>query len=165
MGVEVVTFGCRLNTVESEAMRRSALETGHDGLVIFNTCAVTAEATRQARQSIRRLKRERPKARIVVTGCAAQVEPERFAEMAEVDNVLGNTEKAAPESWAALNDPASMLPAYRSPTSCLPARSVHPCSTVSKNIPGPSCKCRTAAIIAARSASFRSDEAIPGRCR
>ncbi len=110
MGVEVVTFGCRLNTVESEAMRRSALEAGHDGLVIFNTCAVTAEATRQARQSIRRLKRERPKARIVVTGCAAQVEPERFAEMAEVDNVLGNTEKAAPESWAALNDPAIDAP-------------------------------------------------------
>src|SRR4029079_3592155 len=62
------------------------------------------------RQSIRRLKRERPKARIVVTGCAAQVEPERFAEMAEVDNVLGNTEKATPESWAALNDPAIDAP-------------------------------------------------------
>ncbi len=110
MGVDVVTFGCRLNTVESEAMRRSALEAGHDGLVIFNTCAVTAEATRQARQSIRRLKRERPAARIVVTGCAAQVEPERFAEMPEVDTVLGNTEKAERGSWAALADPASNSP-------------------------------------------------------
>jgi threonylcarbamoyladenosine tRNA methylthiotransferase MtaB len=107
MGVEVLTFGCRLNTVESEAMRREAVAAGHEGLVIVNTCAVTAEATRQARQAIRRLKRERPDATIVVTGCAAQVEPERFAEMAEVDRVIGNADKTAAAIWQALADPAS----------------------------------------------------------
>jgi threonylcarbamoyladenosine tRNA methylthiotransferase MtaB len=107
MAVEVLTFGCRLNMVESEAMRRDALAAGHDGLVIVNTCAVTAEATRQARQAIRRLKRERPEARIVVTGCAAQVEPQRFAAMPEVDHVLGNAEKARAATWAALADPAA----------------------------------------------------------
>ena len=107
MSVEVLTFGCRLNTVESEAMRREATAAGHEGLVIVNTCAVTAEATRQARQAIRRLKRERPDARIVVTGCAAQVEPERFAGMAEVDRVIGNAEKTAAATWQALADPAA----------------------------------------------------------
>ena len=105
MGVEVVTFGCRLNTVESEAMRREAAAAGHSDLVIVNTCAVTAEATRQARQAIRRLKRERPEARIVVTGCAAQVEPGTFAAMSEVERVLGNAEKTKRETWAALADP------------------------------------------------------------
>jgi threonylcarbamoyladenosine tRNA methylthiotransferase MtaB len=106
MAVEVLTFGCRLNTVESEAMRREAMAAGHDGLVIVNTCAVTAEATRQARQAIRRLKRERPQATIVVTGCAAQVEPERFADMAEVDRVVGNAAKTEAATWQALADPA-----------------------------------------------------------
>jgi threonylcarbamoyladenosine tRNA methylthiotransferase MtaB len=105
MGVEVVTFGCRLNTVESEAMRREAAAAGHSDLVIVNTCAVTAEATRQARQAIRRLKRERPEARIVVTGCAAQVEPGTFAAMSEVERVVGNAEKTKRETWAALADP------------------------------------------------------------
>ena len=105
MSVEVLTFGCRLNTVESEAMRREAVAAGHEGLVIVNTCAVTAEATRQARQAIRRLKRERPGATIVVTGCAAQVEPERFAGMAEVSRVIGNAEKTAAATWQALADP------------------------------------------------------------
>ncbi len=111
MGVDVLTFGCRLNTVESEAMRREALAAGHEGLVIVNTCAVTAEATRQARQAIRRLKRERPDATIVVTGCAAQVEPERFAAMPEVARVIGNAEKTQAATWAAtwaaLADPAA----------------------------------------------------------
>jgi threonylcarbamoyladenosine tRNA methylthiotransferase MtaB len=107
MAVEVVTFGCRLNTVESEAMRRAAEASGEQDLVIINSCAVTAEATRQARQTIRRLRRERPEARIVVTGCAAQVEPERFAEMAEVDHVVGNSEKLEPGVWAALRDPGA----------------------------------------------------------
>ncbi|MHB2168411.1 tRNA (N(6)-L-threonylcarbamoyladenosine(37)-C(2))-methylthiotransferase MtaB [Alsobacter sp. R-9] len=108
MGVDVLTFGCRLNTVESEAMRREAAAAGHDGLVIVNTCAVTAEATRQARQAIRRLKREQPGVRIVVTGCAAQVEPERFAEMAEVDHVVGNAGKTERATWAALADPSGL---------------------------------------------------------
>jgi len=98
--VEVLTFGCRLNLVESEAMRRAALACGRTNLVIVNTCAVTTEAARQARQAIRRVKRERPAAEIVVTGCAAQIDPNRFATMPEVFRVLGNAEKADPASWA-----------------------------------------------------------------
>jgi threonylcarbamoyladenosine tRNA methylthiotransferase MtaB len=98
--VEVLTFGCRLNLVESEAMRRAALACGRSNLVIVNTCAVTAEAARQARQAIRRIKRERPGAEIVVTGCAAQIDTHRFAAMPEVFRVLGNAEKANPASWA-----------------------------------------------------------------
>ncbi len=100
MGVEIVTFGCRLNSAESEVMRRHAGQR-HD-LVIVNTCAVTAEATRQARQAIRRLRRTRPEARIVVTGCAAQVEPGGFAAMPEVDHVIGNAEKLEAGTWSAL---------------------------------------------------------------
>jgi threonylcarbamoyladenosine tRNA methylthiotransferase MtaB len=98
--VEVLTFGCRLNFVESEAMRRAALACGRSNLVIINTCAVTAEAVRQARQTIRRIKRERPGAEIVVTGCAAQIDPDQFAAMPEVFRVIGNAEKADPASWA-----------------------------------------------------------------
>lgn len=96
------TFGCRLNAYETEAMRAAAAEAGVNdaALVVVNTCAVTAEAVRQAQQRIRRLRRERPEARVVVTGCAAQIEPERFAEMTEVDLVLGNREKLERESWA-----------------------------------------------------------------
>jgi threonylcarbamoyladenosine tRNA methylthiotransferase MtaB len=104
MPVEVVTFGCRLNIHESETMRRHAEAAGLDRTVIVNTCAVTAEATRQARQSIRRIAREKPDARIVVTGCAAQVEPGAFAAMPEVSQVLGNHEKMKAESWNAVRD-------------------------------------------------------------
>jgi threonylcarbamoyladenosine tRNA methylthiotransferase MtaB len=102
MGVEVVTFGCRLNIYESESMQRHAEKAGLSDVVIVNTCAVTAEATRQARQSIRRIAREKPDARIVVTGCAAQVEPETFAAMPEVAQVLGNHEKMKAEAWTAV---------------------------------------------------------------
>ena len=98
MGVELVTFGCRLNVVESEAMKQAAEAAGQDDLIIINTCAVTNEAVRQARQTIRKLKRERPLANIVVTGCAAQIEPERFAAMAEVSNVIGNESKTKPDT-------------------------------------------------------------------
>ena len=90
-GPEVITLGCRLNMAESEAMR--ALAGGEDDLIIVNSCAVTNEAVRQTRQAIRRAKRARPEARVIVTGCAAQVEPERFAAMPEVARVLGNREK------------------------------------------------------------------------
>ncbi len=100
MSVDLVTFGCRLNAYESEVIRAHAQAAGLADTIVVNTCAVTAEATRQAKQAIRRLKRERPLARIVVTGCAAQVEPARFADMPEVDRVLGNAEKLAPASWA-----------------------------------------------------------------
>ncbi|WP_207457154.1 tRNA (N(6)-L-threonylcarbamoyladenosine(37)-C(2))-methylthiotransferase MtaB [Azospirillum sp. SYSU D00513] len=96
---EIVTFGCRLNSYESEVMRAHARQAGLEDLVIVNTCAVTSEAERQARQTIRKLRRERPGARIVVTGCAAQIDPQRFAAMPEVDQVLGNQEKLQPESW------------------------------------------------------------------
>jgi threonylcarbamoyladenosine tRNA methylthiotransferase MtaB len=97
--VEVVTFGCRLNMVESQTIRHLAGQGGQENLVVVNTCAVTAESTRQARQTIRRFKRERPDARIVVTGCAAQIEPDSFAAMPEVAHVMGNAEKTRATSW------------------------------------------------------------------
>ena len=101
-GLKIETLGCRLNAYESEAMRALAAEAGLEGAAIVNTCAVTAEAVRQARQTIRRLRREQPERPIIVTGCAAQIEPERFAEMAEVSLVLGNREKTEPATWRAL---------------------------------------------------------------
>jgi threonylcarbamoyladenosine tRNA methylthiotransferase MtaB len=101
-GIEIVTFGCRLNIHESQVMRDHARAAGLADIVIVNTCAVTAEASRQARQAIRRLGRERPDARIVVTGCAAQIEPERFAAMAEVTQVVGNDSKLRAGTWQAL---------------------------------------------------------------
>src|ERR1700720_2803719 len=100
MSLDVVTFGCRLNAYESQAMRRAAGAAGLDDAVIVNTCAVTGEAVRQARQAIRRLRRERPQARIIVTGCAAQTEPATFAAMDEVDRVLGNGDKLDAVAWA-----------------------------------------------------------------
>jgi threonylcarbamoyladenosine tRNA methylthiotransferase MtaB len=99
MSVDVVTFGCRLNAFESEVIRREAENAGLADTIVINSCAVTNEAVAQARQSIRRLKRERPDARIVVTGCAAQTQPAMFAEMAEVDRVIGNDEKMHGEAW------------------------------------------------------------------
>ncbi len=99
MPLDIVTFGCRLNAFESEAIRGYAQAAGLDDAIIVNTCAVTAEAERQARQAIRRLRRGRPGARIIVTGCAAQIDPGRFAAMPEVDHVLGNAEKLRPESY------------------------------------------------------------------
>jgi threonylcarbamoyladenosine tRNA methylthiotransferase MtaB len=98
-GPEVITLGCRLNAAESEAMR--LLAAGANDLVIVNSCAVTNEAVRQTRQAIRKAKRARPEARVVVTGCAAQIEPESFAAMPEVERVLGNREKFDPASFLA----------------------------------------------------------------
>ncbi len=97
--VDIVTFGCRLNAYESEAIRARAAEDGLQDAVVFNTCAVTGEAVRQARQAIRKARRERPGARLIVTGCAAQIDPNAFAAMPEVDLVLGNAEKAAPGAY------------------------------------------------------------------
>ncbi|GAA0292170.1 tRNA (N(6)-L-threonylcarbamoyladenosine(37)-C(2))-methylthiotransferase MtaB [Rhodovulum strictum] len=96
------TLGCRLNAYETEAMKELAARAGLDDAVIVNTCAVTSEAVRKARQEIRRLRRENPLAKIVVTGCAAQTEPETFAAMDEVDLVIGNAEKMRAETWARL---------------------------------------------------------------
>ena len=96
---EIVTFGCRLNAYESEAIRLRAREAGLNDAIIFNTCAVTAEAVRQSRQAIRKARRENPNSRIIVTGCAAQTEPQTYAGMQEVDLVLGNAEKLDAKSY------------------------------------------------------------------
>src|SRR3954469_10804630 len=99
MSVDIVTFGCRLNAFESEVVRSKAEGAGLSDTIVINSCAVTNEAVAQARQSIRRLKRERPGARIVVTGCAAQTQSAMFAEMAEVDRVVGNDDKMRGDAW------------------------------------------------------------------
>ena len=96
------TLGCRLNAYETEAMKSLAATHGLEDAVVINTCAVTAEAVRKARQEIRRLRRENPQAKVIVTGCAAQTDPDSFAAMAEVDLVIGNAEKMAPQTWARL---------------------------------------------------------------
>ncbi|MCS6876860.1 MAG: tRNA (N(6)-L-threonylcarbamoyladenosine(37)-C(2))-methylthiotransferase MtaB [Geminicoccaceae bacterium] len=101
-GLEVVTFGCRLNAFESELIRRHARAAGLEKAVIVHSCAVTAEAERQVRQAIRRARRENPEARIIVTGCSAQLAAERYRAMPEVDHVLGNAEKLDPAIWRAL---------------------------------------------------------------
>jgi len=101
---QFTTLGCRLNAYETEAMREMADAAGLSDAVIVNTCAVTAEAVRKSQKEIRRLHRQNPGAKVIVTGCAAQTEPERFARMDEVDLVLGNTEKMQPETWASAAD-------------------------------------------------------------
>jgi len=100
--VETLSFGCRLNLVEAEAMRRAAKAQNCDDLVIINSCAVTAEASRQTRQAIRRMKRQRPGARIVVTGCGAEAEPELYRSMPEVGALIANRNKTRAETWARL---------------------------------------------------------------
>src|SRR5579863_6394883 len=105
--VQIITFGCRLNAYESDVIRRAAAAAGLGDAVILNTCAVTAEAERQARQAIRRARREHPRARIIVTGCAASLAPERYAALAEVDLVLDNDAKLRVESYA----PEGFIPA------------------------------------------------------
>lgn len=99
------TLGCRLNAYETEAMKELAASAGISGAVVVNTCAVTAEAVRKAKQEIRKLARENPGAAVIVTGCAAQTEPATFAAMPEVSHVIGNTEKMQPETWNALRAP------------------------------------------------------------
>ncbi len=99
-GPDVLTFGCRLNTYESQVMKDLATQAGLDNAFIINTCAVTSEAERQARQTIRRLRRENPDAQIIVTGCASQINPKQFSEMPEVTRVIGNDEKMKLDSYA-----------------------------------------------------------------
>src|SRR5436189_6082715 len=103
MSADIVTFGCRLNTHESEVIRGHARAAALDDAVIVNTCAVTGEAVRQARQTIRKIRRENPDKRIFVTGCAAQTEADSFANMPEVDRVLGNIEKLDPKTWTRMD--------------------------------------------------------------
>lgn len=112
MTVEIVTFGCRLNAFESEVIARQAEGAGINETIVLNTCAVTNEAVAQARQSIRRLKRDHPERRIVVTGCAAQSQPEIFAAMAEVDRVIGNDDKMRTEAWRAARDALACAPKH-----------------------------------------------------
>jgi threonylcarbamoyladenosine tRNA methylthiotransferase MtaB len=109
---EIITFGCRLNAFESEIIRRAAGEAGLDNAVIVNTCAVTAEAERQARQAIRRARREHPDARIIVTGCAATLAPSRYAAMHEVDAVLDNSAKLKAESYLPAGAHAASFSVY-----------------------------------------------------
>lgn len=97
---EIVTFGCRLNAYESEVMRSHAEKAGLEDVIIFNTCAVTKEAERQARQSIRQARRKNPDAKIIVTGCSAQIQPEMYSEMDEVDQIIGNDLKLKADSWS-----------------------------------------------------------------
>ncbi|TQF26416.1 2-methylthioadenine synthase [Bradyrhizobium sp. UNPF46] len=104
MAVDIVTFGCRLNAFEAEVIRSKAEAAGLEDTIVINSCAVTNEAVAQARQSIRKLKRERPSARIVVTGCAAQTQSGMFADMAEVDRVVGNDDKMRGEAWREARD-------------------------------------------------------------
>ena len=143
MSVEVVTFGCRLNTHESEIMRAEARAVGLDNAVVVNTCAVTGEAVRQARQAIRRLRRARPDTRIVVTGCAAQTDPAMFVDMPEVDRVLGNSEKLDRKLWRQTRDVLAKAGS---------AASTGPRSAV-------------ADIMAVREAALRPVEGIEGRAR
>ena len=100
--IEIITFGCRLNAYESEVMRKHATDAGLEGAVIVNTCAVTQESVRQARQAIRKARREHPEAKIVVTGCAAQIDPAHFAAMEEVDHIIGNHEKTEAATFRGL---------------------------------------------------------------
>lgn len=107
---QVVTFGCRLNAYESEVMRDHAQKAGLGDAIIFNTCAVTKEAERQARQAIRRARRENPGAKIIVTGCSAQITPDTYAAMDEVDQIIGNDLKLKAESWGAgVDEPRVMV--------------------------------------------------------
>ncbi|WP_069298694.1 tRNA (N(6)-L-threonylcarbamoyladenosine(37)-C(2))-methylthiotransferase MtaB [Neptunicoccus sediminis] len=103
------TFGCRLNTYETEAMKELTAAGGLENAVVVNTCAVTAEAVRQSKQSIRKLRREHPEARIIVTGCAAQTEPDTYSAMDEVDLVMGNTEKMQADTWMKLGKGADFI--------------------------------------------------------
>jgi threonylcarbamoyladenosine tRNA methylthiotransferase MtaB len=107
--VEIVTFGCRLNAYESEVMRARAAEDGLSDAIVFNTCAVTGEAVRQARQAIRKARRARPNARLIVTGCAAQIDPDAFAAMPEVNQVLGNGLKTKAGSYARAEAPRVLV--------------------------------------------------------
>ncbi|MDG2481022.1 MAG: tRNA (N(6)-L-threonylcarbamoyladenosine(37)-C(2))-methylthiotransferase MtaB, partial [Alphaproteobacteria bacterium] len=98
---DVVTFGCRLNAYETEVIRGHLNEADAQNTIVINTCAVTAEAERQARQTIRRLRREHPDARIVATGCAVQIDPEAWAVLPELDRIVGNSEKLEAATWSA----------------------------------------------------------------
>ena len=145
---EVVTFGCRLNAYESEVMKSLAQSAGEGDKIFVNTCAVTKEAERQARQTVRRLARENLGREITVTGCAAQIDPQNWAELPGVTKVMGNLEKLDPAAYGLCRVRKSM-----SPTSCRQPKPRPTWSRVLMDGPVPSCRCSRAAITAARSAS------------
>ena len=134
MSIDIVTFGCRLNAYESNAIRHHAQAARLDDIVVVNTCAVTAEAVRQARQTIRAHARARPGARLIVTGCAAQTDPASFAAMPEVDRVIGNEDKLAAQAWAgariALESPQAVAGALKIAVSDIMAASTNASSPV-----------------------------------
>jgi threonylcarbamoyladenosine tRNA methylthiotransferase MtaB len=129
VSIDIVTFGCRLNAYESDAIRHHAQAAGLDDIVVVNTCAVTAEAVRQARQTIRAHARARPGARLIVTGCAAQTDPASFAAMPEVDRVIGNEDKLSAQAWAgariALESPQAVAGALKIAVSDIMAASTN----------------------------------------
>ena len=98
---KIITFGCRLNAFESEAIKNAVAESGEKNLIVFNSCAVTSQAEKDLRSSIRKARKENPYAKIVVTGCAAQIDPQKYAKMSEIDLVLGNIEKSSSKSYKA----------------------------------------------------------------
>ena len=161
MTVDVITFGCRLNGLESEVMRLRAEEAGLTDAILVNTCAVTAEAVRQARQAIRRAKREHPEKRIVVAGCAAQIDPASFVRMPEVDRVLGNAEKLDAASYDFQSRPAHAR--RRHHVRAQDRRSADRSPPAGTR--APSSRSRTAATTAAPSASSPTVAAIRARCR
>ncbi|MGB0720014.1 MAG: tRNA (N(6)-L-threonylcarbamoyladenosine(37)-C(2))-methylthiotransferase MtaB [Bdellovibrionales bacterium] len=118
---DIITFGCRLNTYESEVMRGHAKAAGLGDAIIFNTCAVTAEAERQARQAIRKARRENPSAKIIVTGCAAQIDPQSYAAMPEIDRIIGNDLKLKAETWSGIPPHPNPLPQGRGDGAALPS--------------------------------------------
>ena len=152
MTVTLSNHGCRLNAVEAEAMREMAAQAGLEDAVIVNTCAVTAEAVRKARRDVRRLRRERPGARVIVTGCAAQIEPETFAAMPEVDLVLGNHAKTRAATWAGLADDFGTERVRVEDIMSRCARPPGTCSRASARGPARTSRSRTAATTAAPSA-------------
>ena len=111
---QVITFGCRLNAYESEAIKEAIKQTDQKNLIVFNSCAVTSEAEKDLRAALRKARKNNPEAKIVVTGCAAQIDPQKYAKMAEVDMVLGNTEKSNPDSYKAKNE-SKKLTTHHSP--------------------------------------------------
>ena len=153
--VDIITFGCRLNAFESDIIRRAADSAGLGDAVIVNTCAVTAEAERQARQAIRRARRERPGARIIVTGCAATLAPERYAALDGVDLVLDNDAKLRVESYVT-ETPTPTLPACGGGRGPRRRRGRVGAYRVRVPVPAraPICRYSRAATIAVRSASF-----------
>ena len=145
--VEVVTFGCRLNAYESELIRQAAEDAASGATIVFNTCAVTGEAMRQARQAIRRARRAAPEATIVAAGCGVEIAPEAFAAMPEVDRVLGNRQKLASEFYR------SSTPRVAVGTPAVTVADPPPGSSISAFTRAPSSRFRTAATTAAPSAS------------